>query len=155
MFNYLVLLVLTSSIQAAEPTKSPSSSKPDESEGPSRLIGGGGENKPGIRKHRIPRTIPLTPLSSHHGQQFIVPTNPPSFSPRIAAGIRDNHLEVVDIVGHMEAQDLDSGTNRGWWQCLMHAVSRWCGSRSRRQPLTPTRPLTPPRLYGTDSAYRL
>jgi hypothetical protein len=144
MCNLLLLLVLTGSIYAGQREQKQWAQD-------RQLLGGGGEGKSGKLKNRIPRTIPLTPLSIHHGQQFVVPTNPPAFNTHIAAGIRNNQLEIVDIVGHMEAQNIDVGHNRSWFDRFMDCMSRLCGSRGRRQPLTPTRPPSPPQLRRTDS----
>jgi hypothetical protein len=147
MLNLLLLLVLTGSICAGE--KDINSKCRD----PKLLGGGGGENKSGTRKHRIPRTIALTPLSSHHGQQFVVPTNPPACSPNISIALNRNSIDIVDLRGRIEAQNIDIGDNRSWFERFMDFLSRLCGSRERRQPLTPTRPPSPPQLRRTDSVY--
>ncbi len=64
------------------------------------------------------------------------------------------HIEIVDLRGRIEAQDIDIGDRGGWWRYLAESLCRWCSNicGSRPRPLTPTERERPP-LTRTYSVY--
>lgn len=61
-----------------------------------------------------------------------------------------------DIAPRTIPQNIDMGDNRRWYERLLDCLSRMCGSRERRQPLTPIRapsPITRYPLRRTNSVY--
>jgi hypothetical protein len=164
MNNLLLLLVFMGQLKALEPDYHQqvlvSLAKRDSIAPHGSLKGGGGGSGQGGTKHRI------------SVQRLVVPTNPPANSPHIAMavthnpssrcstttrrgevdtnsnisiGMNQNNIEVVNLRGHMEAQNIDIGPNRSWWDRFMECISGWCGSRIR--------PLSPPRLERQLSYY--
>lgn len=71
-----------------------------------------------------------------------------------ARGNPQPRIEVINLRGQMEAQNIDTGDRGGWWRCLIDSLSRWCSNMcgSRPQPLTPTERERPP-LTRTYSVY--
>lgn len=153
MKNLLFLLVLTSSANAAWQEGNLDDQTTVKRSAP-RLIGGGGGNGEAEKKHRI------------SVQSLIVPTNPPINNPNIAMpvsyhpssrcpsqnkpnisiGMNQNSIEVVDLRGQLEAQNIDIRDNTGCFERMMKALSTWCGSRDKRT-------YSPPRLVRTNSVY--
>ena len=122
-----------------------------------KLIGGGGDSGEAETKQRI------------SVQRLVIPTNPPVHNPNItlyhpssrcptqprniSIGVNQNSIEVVNLRGQLEAQNIDIVSKRNCFERLMQSISNWCGSRARTQPPTPIRQLTPPQLFRTDSIY--